>query len=427
MSEFAVKVRNIGKAYSISPSHKSKWDNMLREDVMKWVKKPFRRRGYSKQEMVWSLKDVSFDIRPGEIVGIIGRNGAGKSTLLKLISRVTEPTSGRIDLFGRVGALLEVGTGFHAELSGRENIFLSGTILGMTRKEIQQRFDEIVDYAGVESYLETPIKRYSSGMFLRLAFSVMAHLRADILIIDEVLAVGDAAFQEKCLGTIAKIAENGRTVLFVSHQMESIATLCSRVILLGSGSKIMEGDPREVIDYYYSMLRKEHTEALKHRTDRKGRGRFRFIDAWIESGKEQRTNILHSGRGYRFVLTYEVCCEEDITDLAIGITIMSPMNQHITEFNLKNLGQCFTFSGKTTGRLYCEISKLALNSGLFHYDLTASYNRVGGDVEDHIMHAGALTIEPGQFYENGAIPSKEIFVLMEHSWDHVPKEEMSVL
>ena len=204
----------------------------LRESIMEAARSPLkrlrRRNGESSNDTIWALEDVSFEVTPGEVVGIVGRNGAGKSTLLKILSRITEPTSGRIELYGRVASLLEVGTGFHPELTGRENIFLNGAILGMKKAEIDRKFDQIVDFAEIERFIDTPVKRYSTGMYMRLAFAVAAHLEPEILLIDEVLAVGDAAFQKKCLGKLGNVAKGGRTVLFVSHNLQAVADLCSR-------------------------------------------------------------------------------------------------------------------------------------------------------------------------------------------------------
>ena len=229
-SEIAISARSLAKAYTIR--HAGPPATTLAEALVRRFRRPFRR---DQREEFWALKDVSFDVKRGEVVGIIGRNGAGKSTLLKILSRITEMTEGEVDLYGRVGSLLEVGTGFHQELTGRENVFLSGTILGMTRAEIRRQFDEIVDFAGVERFLDTPVKRYSSGMYVRLAFAVAAHLRSEILIVDEVLAVGDAEFQKKCLGKMKGLSTDGRTVLFVSHSMHSVALLCHTTIVLQDG------------------------------------------------------------------------------------------------------------------------------------------------------------------------------------------------
>jgi len=244
--ELALAVRGLSKAYTIA--HAAARPTTLGEAMAHWVRNPLRRQ---RQKTFWALQDVSFEVRQGEVVGIIGRNGAGKSTLLKILSRITGPTSGEVVLYGPVGSLLEVGTGFHPELTGRENIYLNGSILGMSRGEIRRHFDAIVDFAEVEQFLDTPVKRYSSGMYVRLAFAVAAHLNPEILIVDEVLAVGDAAFQKKCLGKMSEVAEQeGRTVLFVSHNMTAVQTMCRRVMWLERGRVVSEGAPADVVPRY---------------------------------------------------------------------------------------------------------------------------------------------------------------------------------
>jgi lipopolysaccharide transport system ATP-binding protein len=249
MSEIALEVRNLGKAYKIN--RQSGGYKTLQEELLNLVKTPFKKRASGlKQELFWALNDVTFDVKQGEVLGIIGRNGAGKSTLLKILSRITRPTTGYAEIRGRVGSLLEVGTGFHPELTGRENIFLNGAILGMTRRDIQRQFDEIVAFAEVEQFLDTPVKRYSSGMYMRLAFAVAAHLNPEILVIDEVLAVGDAEFQKKSLGKMSEVAKSGRTVLFVSHNMAAVEQLCNRAMLLRDGKVKFAGSLRETIGAY---------------------------------------------------------------------------------------------------------------------------------------------------------------------------------
>jgi lipopolysaccharide transport system ATP-binding protein len=247
-----IKVTDLSKQYRLGVRDAAY--GSLRESVMAMLSSPLRRLSRPASDngdnTIWALHDVGFEIMPGEVVGIIGRNGAGKSTLLKILSRITEPTTGKIELFGRVGSLLEVGTGFHAELTGRENIFLNGSILGMTRKEIEAKFDEIVRFAEMEKFIDTPVKRYSSGMYLRLAFAVAAYLEPEILIIDEVLAVGDASFQKKCLGKMSEVAREGRTVLFVSHNMGAIQRLCTRALLVDQGRVIMDATASEAIHFY---------------------------------------------------------------------------------------------------------------------------------------------------------------------------------
>ncbi|MGH7505242.1 MAG: ABC transporter ATP-binding protein [Longimicrobiales bacterium] len=244
----AVAVRGLGKSYRIR--HDMERGRSMRESLMRRVRHPF---GAQDVETFWALRDVSFDVRRGEILGIIGRNGAGKSTLLKILSRITYPTAGTVDLYGRTGSLLEVGTGFHRELTGRENVYLNGGILGMTRAEIDANFDEIVAFAGTERFLDTPVKRYSSGMYVRLAFAVAAHLRPDVLIVDEVLSVGDANFQKKCIGKMGDVASTGRTVIFVSHNMGAVVSLCERVVLLADGRVVADGEPESVVARYLEL------------------------------------------------------------------------------------------------------------------------------------------------------------------------------
>src|ERR1700720_274090 len=255
MTDPIITVENLGKKYSLRHLRDQRYI-ALRDVLVEKATGLFRRNGKGRTtgspstEIFWALKNISFDVKQGEVVGIIGRNGAGKSTLLKILNRITEPTSGGADIYGRVGALLEVGTGFHPELTGRENIFLNGAILGMSRAEIRRKFDEIVAFAEVERFLDTPVKRYSSGMYVRLAFAVAAHLDPEILLIDEVLAVGDAAFQKKCLGKMGEVAREGRTVLFVSHSMAAIEALCSACIMFTGGRLAGRGTPLDVLSQY---------------------------------------------------------------------------------------------------------------------------------------------------------------------------------
>ena len=244
-SDTAISVRGLSKAYTIA--HDQEKHITLAETVLARLKNPLKRPS---SETFWALNDVSFDIKKGDVVGIIGRNGAGKSTLLKVLSRITEPTNGEVDIYGRVGSLLEVGTGFHPELTGRENVYLNGAILGMSKDEISRQFDAIVDFAGVEKFLDTPVKRYSSGMYVRLAFAVAAHLPSEILIVDEVLAVGDADFQQKCIGKMQEVRDVGRTILFVSHNMPMMLRLCHKMIMLERGKVVASGDAIPIARQY---------------------------------------------------------------------------------------------------------------------------------------------------------------------------------
>src|SRR6266446_9900433 len=257
MSDTVIRVENLGKKYIIG--HQSNGHRTLRDVLADAVSlRSFRNQKSEirnlKSEPFWALKDVSFEVTQGEVVGIIGRNGAGKSTLLKILSRITEPTEGRAKIYGRIGSLLEVGTGFHGELTGRENIYLNGAILGMKRGEIEDKFDEIVEFSEIEQFLDTPVKRYSSGMYTRLAFAVAAHLEPEILIVDEVLAVGDSAFQKKCLGKMGAVASSGRTVVFVSHNMAAVKSLTTRGIVLDAGRVVFSGTTEQVIQHYVQLI-----------------------------------------------------------------------------------------------------------------------------------------------------------------------------
>ena len=251
MSDLAIRVENLGKRYRLGSTATAY--TTLRETLSEWAGSPLRRRlGKDEEETLWALRGVSFDVKQGQVLGVIGRNGAGKSTLLKILSRVTDPSEGWAEIHGRVGSLLEVGTGFHPELTGRENIFLNGAILGMHRTEIARKFDEMVEFAEVEKFIDTPVKRYSSGMYLRLAFAVAAHLEPEILVVDEVLAVGDAEFQRKCLGKMSDVASQGRTVLFVSHNMSAIVRLTEETLVIDQGRLAMRAPTTEAVDYYLS-------------------------------------------------------------------------------------------------------------------------------------------------------------------------------
>ena len=282
----AISIHNVSKSYTIV--HDDHRHVTLAETVLQRLKHPFRR---AQRETFWAIQDVSLEIAQGEVVGIIGRNGAGKSTLLKILSRITEPTSGEIHLYGRVGSLLEVGTGFHPELTGSENIFLNGAILGMQRKEIEEQFDAIVDFAGVEKFLDTPVKRYSSGMYVRLAFAVAAHLRSEILLVDEVLAVGDLEFQKKCLGKMKDVASSGRTVLFVSHQMQAVSALCTKAIYLQRGQLEYMGSVSEAIERY--MKAPTQAQVTPDSGRRPGSGQLRFSEFVCDKNYYRSTDPIH--------------------------------------------------------------------------------------------------------------------------------------
>jgi homopolymeric O-antigen transport system ATP-binding protein len=311
-----VKVENLSKQYKLGA--KVKAYATLRESLTNVVRHPFNglRGPRSSNETLWALKDVSFSIQPGEVVGIIGRNGAGKSTLLKILSRITEPTAGKVELYGRVGSLLEVGTGFHSELSGRENIFLNGSLLGMRRTEIRAKFDAIVEFAEVDKFIDTPVKHYSSGMYVRLAFAVAAHLDPEILILDEVLAVGDAAFQKKCLGKMSEVSRDGRTVIFVSHNMSTIVRICSRCILISGGKMESDGSVDSVIQRYLETSA-QHDGSCSFPIDLAKSGQFTRLDLLTNEGDAT------ASFDYRFDITVsaEYVIREPIPQGLLGIRV----------------------------------------------------------------------------------------------------------
>ena len=307
-----IQVKGISKKYVIR--HENEPYKTFQDAIINAAKAPFnllKNNGRPpKKETFWALKDITFDVNEGEVVGIIGRNGAGKTTLLKILSRITELTEGRITLRGRVASLLEVGTGFHPELTGRENIYLNGSVLGMTKKEIISKFDEIVEFSGVEKFLDTPVKRYSSGMYVRLAFAVAAHLEPEILLVDEVLSVGDAEFQKKCLGKMSDVAKEGRTVLFVSHNMAAVRALCNRVILLQNGRRIHDGSPTTVISQFFQTFA---GGASNHRLQ------FEAIDSKAQIREVKLTTDLAPDYtiDYTSPISFEVNCE--VKELCSGI------------------------------------------------------------------------------------------------------------
>ena len=365
MSDTVVRVEHLSKKYQLWHSAGS---TTLREQLSQQAKRISRqvlqinRTRKPKPEEFWALNDVSFEINRGDRVGIIGRNGAGKSTLLKILSRITEPTTGRIAIKGRVASLLEVGTGFHPELTGRENIYLNGAILGMSKFEIRKKFDQIVDFAEVEKFLDTPVKRYSSGMYVRLAFAVAAHLEPEILIVDEVLAVGDAAFQKKCLGKMEDVAASeGRTVLFVSHNMGAVTQLCSKSILLTQGKLTKSGASKAVVESYLAYLSTPNTNLeLDNVPERSGDRRLKFVAVYLKNTAGERINQPISGEPIYIVLEFISCL--DLTHVQIMFTIFNNMGIAVTHCNVDSSGQRFHVP-KGKAQVICQIAKLPLPLG----------------------------------------------------------------
>jgi len=342
MSDTVIRVENLSKEYKLGLLVHDKLADLISagaEKVTTGIKKllniskPDDKIQSIKQDMpeyIWAIKDISFEVKQGEIVGIIGKNGAGKSTLLKILTGLTEPTEGRVWMKGRVGSLLEVGTGFHPELTGRENVFLNGAILGMTRAEIKKKFDEIVAFAEIEKFIDTPVKRYSSGMYVRLGFAVAAHLDPEILLVDEVLAVGDIAFQKKCLGKIGEVSKEGRTVFIVSHNIQSIRVLCTRSILFNEGKILTDSSTDETIQTYHQLLRNKefntNTE-INSFINRHGNGDVRFTDIRVEDINENKCFEFISGSIVRFVLSYEVF--KPVNELAVHVGLRSGVSYEV--------------------------------------------------------------------------------------------------
>ena len=339
-------------------------------------------------DYVWALKDINFEVKEGEIVGLVGRNGAGKSTLLKVLSRTTAPTSGQIKIRGKVASLLEVGTGFHPDLSGRDNIYLNGTILGMRKAEIRAKFDQIVEFAGVQRYIDTPVKRYSSGMYVRLAFAVAAHLDPDILIIDEVLAVGDAEFQAKCLGKMKEVSDQGRTVLFVSHNMGAVADLCSRAIMLKQGMQFMDGDTDDVIRAYVKQNMNtglKDQSALNDPTVRRGNGAVRFEHIEMLNAAGEQANEFNPGDKVTVRMTVKV--NEDVEDLLASVSLRSGRTRDIVTSTGRNQVSNGPFKAGQTLQLTYEFNALPLRPGVYETYFWLGDNRAetAFDVVDNLL------------------------------------------
>jgi len=365
MSDIAIRVENLGKQYRIGA--KQERYNRFTEQVTDAITAPIRRAKQALQrsnvqassrsnDTIWALRDVSFEVQRGEVVGIIGRNGAGKSTLLKILSRITEPTTGRVELHGRVSSLLEVGTGFHPELTGRENVYLNGAILGMRRDEIERKFDEIVAFSGVEKFIDTPVKRYSSGMKVRLAFAVAAHLEPEILLVDEVLAVGDAEFQSKCLGKMGEVARGGRTVLFVSHNMGAIRTLTERSVLLHNGRAAADGHTELVIQYYLEVASASPmAEAgdLPRRSPSLG-SKVRVLRIQPAYGSEP---------GFYFrepvILEVTLLAQAELEDLKFGMTVIDMVGSPVFSVFSPSLPEAVGLGGKHLYRVEISDHRLA--------------------------------------------------------------------
>ena len=417
MDKIAIEVSGLGKKFHIGDLQQNHY--RLTDQLTDMLVGPIRRVGKllrgqtvsaaELDETIWALQDVSFQIKPGEVVGIIGRNGAGKSTLLKILSGITDPSAGYADIYGRVGSLLEVGTGFHPELTGRENIFLNGAILGMKKAEIEHKLDEIVAFAEVEKFLDTPVKHYSSGMYVRLAFSVAAHLEPEILLVDEVLAVGDLAFQRKCLGKMDDVAQEGRTVIFVSHNMGLLQTLCERGIFLQQGTVFVDGTITQAVDAYLQTLEQAKGQDLSQRTDRKGQGKVRLVDMEVTNYNNISSSILKTGNSARFVF----CVDTLLPGMACNFFVYDTIGQPVTSFKSKVRGPEDLYDPKSGLRFICELDELLLLPGRYRVDVA-----IIGDnrLQDFIEAAAVFEVADGQINGRPVQPDGKFNVSMSHRW-----------
>jgi lipopolysaccharide transport system ATP-binding protein len=395
MSDIVVEVENLGKLYHIGKVQERYMT--LRDTIATTLAKPihlFRsfRSTHQGGETLWALRDVSFKIRRGEVVGIVGRNGAGKSTLLKILSRITEPTQGRVVIRGRVGSLLEVGTGFHPELTGRENVYLNGAILGMKRKEIEQKFDQIVAFAEVEKFIDTPVKHFSSGMYLRLAFAVAAHLEPEILLIDEVLAIGDAAFQKKCLGKMGNVAQEGQTVLFVSHNMGAIVSLCNRCLLIEQGSLTQDGNPSQVTGVYQTSLYSTNKDPSDlSGVERYGSGKAKFLSAKVIP---MGTNVssqtyLHTGQDLKVELKIKATAE--IVQANVALIIYDSAGYRLIDVNTALQGSFLSLKAGEGAQVIFYLRDVLLKPGVYLLGLWIGRKSIE-DI-DGITHATSISVE----------------------------------
>lgn len=398
--QVAIRAEGLGKKYIIGHQSQGHTRYVALRDVLaqgaRSLLSPWKSRARTTQEEFWALRDISFEVRRGEAVGIIGRNGAGKSTLLKLLSRITEPSEGRFRVRGRVASLLEVGTGFHPELTGRENIYLNGAVLGMSRSEIRRKFDEIVEFAEIEKFLDTPVKRYSSGMYVRLAFAVAAHLEPEILVVDEVLAVGDAQFQQKCLGKMEDVAaRGGRTVFFVSHNLIAVDSLCSRAILLRNGRAVYDGNTGEAVRLYASSGEAQE-QALRERVDRQGHGAVRTVAVRLLGPSGDPVESVEMGGDFCVEVDTEGSYPEAIVGVFVGNSLIS---QALRCFSWEQVNMPLNLEGAS--RIRCWFRSLPLMHGTYWIHIWIG--RVG-EVADYVENALQLTVSPTDVFDTGRLP-----------------------
>lgn len=416
MSDVAIDINQLGKRYALGLYGGYGYDT-LRERLSRGAKESLRRvarRGGERppENVLWALRDLDLEIRTGDVVGLIGHNGAGKSTLLKVLSRITEPSTGWAEVTGRVGSLLEVGTGFHPELTGRENVYLNGSILGMKRSEIRRRFDEIVEFAEIERFLDTPVKRYSSGMSVRLAFAVAAHLEPEILLVDEVLAVGDAAFQRKSLAKMNEVAKEGRTVVFVSHNLAIIQSLCRRAVLLEQGRVVADGPTKETLDSYLRALEAASSDDLLARTDRDSRAYEETLIRRLEIREPGGANpdVLVGGRPA--TITVEVT--EARPAMECRLTVLDSLGNPVMTFDSEISSERDRRDPELGTTIECVMDEVPLLPGRYRIDALLKAN---GHIQDGLQAAGFFDVQPGVVGARPVPPSgADGSVVLPHTW-----------
>jgi lipopolysaccharide transport system ATP-binding protein len=416
MSDIAIKADCLSKHYRLGAA--SRQHNTLRDHLMHRLR-GLTRWGGGRQESnpsFWALKDISFEVKRGEVLGIVGHNGAGKSTLLKILSRITQPTTGTADIYGRVSSLLEVGTGFHSELSGRENIYLNAAMLGMRREEVRRKFDEIVAFSGVEGFIDTPVKRYSSGMYVRLAFAVAAHLEPEILIVDEVLAVGDASFQQKCLGKMEEVSRSGRTVLIVSHNMTVIEGLCERAILLEKGRVAKIGNTHEVVEGYADAIRGLAGTAIEARHDREGLGEILLTRIEVMDTQRHPVAAAITGRDVVIRMYYRCAAGKEFLNCRVSISVNGRKAQDLFVLSTDIVDpKPLTLRGE--GYVDFILPELPLTGGAYFFQ---SYIESNGHAQDWIKNVAPFSVLDADYYGTGKLcpPGWEANgVLVRYRWE----------